>query len=244
MKSIILSTLLSVGLVSFVSAAKSFHEDFSGGDFGPNLSQSGGSGMPAIIDGKLVFSGTGDDGRSWVATNDADYASVSFNARVTIQIEDADEKNEFTHFIGLGVGDDHDRDGEGPIFDEPAVGPTAYFGVRGIDNVIVGDVTNRKAKRTVGEEFSGLDLEVGTYTLNLLYDHLGQTLSLLVNGESFGTVIDTSDNNFDNSNARIFIGSSENNTFDDYYVAIPESNTFVLIGGLFALSYVVNRRRR
>lgn len=146
MKSIIPLTLLTVGLVSSVSAATSFSEDFSGEDFGPNLSQSGGSGWHTVIDGKVIFGGTGDDGRSWVATNDTDYASVSFNAQVTIQIDDTDETDRYTHFFGLGVGDDHDRNGEGPAFDEPAVGPTAYFGVRGIDTVIVGDFDENAAR--------------------------------------------------------------------------------------------------
>lgn len=85
---------------------------------------------------------------------------------------------------------------------------------------------------------------MGTYTLNLIYDHLAGSLSLEVNGTAVGTVIDTSDNNFDMTNARIFFGSSEYNSFGGFYVDIPESNTYALIAGLFTLSCVMNRRRR
>ena len=244
MKSITLSVLLSVGILSSASAAKSFNEDFSGGDFGPNLSPSGGSGSSTVVDGKIVFKGRGDDSRSWVATNDTDYASSSFNAQVTIRIDDPEESNQFTHFIGLGVGNDHDSGGSGPVFDEPALGPSAYFGVCGANTVVVGDVPHKAAKKKVGKKVKGLNLDRGTYRLNLIYDHLAQTLTLLVDGEPFGTVIDTSDNQYDRTNARIFIGSTENNTFDDVYVDIPESSMFPLIGGLVALSCVMTRRRR
>lgn len=245
MKSLIPYSILTLAFAASASAATFFSEDFSGVDFGSNLSQSGGSGIPSVTGGVVVFNGTGDNDRSWVGTNDTDYASVGFVAQVTIQIENTDETNSFTHFFGLGAGDDFDLSGGRPSFDEPVVGPTAFFGVRGVADTLVGDYNANTAAVVNSPKITGMDLGIGTFVLKLTYDNVADTLTLAVDDVEFATFIDTSDNSFDASNARIFFGSSENNTFDNFSVAaIPETSTYALLGGLIALSAVMVRRRQ
>lgn len=202
-------TLLLFVLSSSAFAADFFTEDFSSNSLGTNLAQSGGSGTIDTSGGNVVFSGAGDNGRAWVGTVDTDYATLSsFVAEVTIEIEDANETNSFNHYFGLGVGDDYDLGGA-PSFDEPVVGPVAFFGVRGAAGVLVGDEGPNDSSVGFVGSVAGVDLGVGVYVLRLNYDGVANLLSLSIDDgfgfTMFGTSIDTSDNGFDASNSRIFL---------------------------------------
>lgn len=214
-------SLAAMSAGSLFAADLTIVEDFSV-DFG-SLVDTGGSGTSSVTGGQALIGGAGNDGRDWYGTTDTDYATVSFTAEVDVVVE-AGTNNDNSLYLGLGVGNDADNAGQGPGFDEPSVGPAVYAAVR--DNAggnhILGDFDSTSIGDAIGTNTDG-PAGPGTHTLRLSYDQVAQTATFSIDLNQTGSfsplsTVDTSDNGFDATNSRIFIGAANARAFDNFKV--------------------------
>lgn len=225
----IVSCSVVLSLLAFsagdVAAQTFFTENFDSNTSGV-LVDTGGSGTSTFTGGaaQIGTPGGGNDGRDWYGTSDTNYASVSFTAEVDVVV-DAGTNNENSLYLGLGAGDDADSGGAAPGFDEPSLGPAVYVAVR--DNAggnhILGDFDTTSTGAAIGANTDG-PADEGTHTLRLSYDHIAQTADFLIDLGQTGTflplsTVDTSDNGFDSTNARVFIGASQGRVFDNFTIS-------------------------
>ena len=241
-------TFLSGGTAS---AAVSFTEDFASNSIGSNFTVTSTNGnLPDFSSGAAVFDDTGDGGRSYIGTTSTDFALSDFIAQVTVTIPEGTDGADIG-FFGLGAGlQGADFNSS---FNEPSSGPAVFVGPNPTDRnsaeVNVGDFNSGDVNGT-STGVPTLVLGSGTHRIQLSYTSADQMLTFSADNDNdgsgfdtFSTTIDGSDNGFDGTNSRIFVGGANSVTFDDFSVTVvPEPSAVALLG--FAFGGFVMRRRR
>ncbi|MBI1375097.1 MAG: hypothetical protein GC159_20450 [Phycisphaera sp.] len=183
---------------------------------------------PGLIDypdGRVRITSPDDATRCYLRTTRTDWSNRSFVAEVTITVGDSGGIG--GAFFGLGEG----LPGDGPR--EPSHGPSAF--VVAWPNDFVPDQSLRWGDFNV-ESVSGTGRFVegsegmagsGTHRLRMVYDAETKRAAFSIDRNYTGgpfhadfssQAMDLSDNGFDATNSRIFIGGGKNARFDDLVV--------------------------
>jgi hypothetical protein len=168
----------------------------------------------------------GDGGRNYLRTNDTDYASVSFDAEVTIVVPNT---NDQAHYFGLGPGD-------GAAFRIPDwTSPNSsvmYFGEKPEDATTLTILKNRNGLGSFADT-PVTSLGSGTHRLRLAYDWFRKTATFSVDlnhaggaftADATAQPVDVRDlygtDGWTGELSRIYFGGDDGVMFQDFLVNV------------------------
>lgn len=200
----------NLGRLYRIAARRFIEADFNASGVPGGLEQST-AGTAATFDGSTAsFSGAGPAERSYLRTVDDDLHTTSFTADLRVTIQDA-----MVGFFGLGVGDPHIG-----FASEPRSG--AHVFLRVDSDSLGGNASFVDGGNSVDPLSSG-EAGNGTYVLRANYDAVTRKIQFVIGDDSTGQFVpraafnslDTSDNGFNGTNARLFFGGADGIKFDD-----------------------------
>ena len=233
-----------VGLTLSSNGATLFTEDFSDNSAAPNMTLGSGFNSPTTdFTGAFTIT-SGDSNRIYLGTNDTNYNTIDFTFEADVTIPNLGSAWSIA-FLGMG-----NPNANGASYGEPTTNENVITVLRP-DEGDGGNLTKRDNGVFGGPLFSGIGLTTATQGMRMDWNATTKQATFLFDVGNDGTydpaltfVVDGSDNGFDGTNSKLFVGGGNGTSFDNISITTPAPEpSSVLLGGLGVMTLVRRRRK-
>ncbi len=226
------------GLTVSSNGAILFTEDFSDNTAAPNLVLGTGHGSPTTTTTGAFTITSGSNSRIFLGTNDTNYSTINFTFEADVFVPNL---NNAWSIAFLGMGSPNANSG---FFGEPTTGQHLVMAVR--NDETNGNLQSRdNGTNTI--HHSNIGLTIATHGIRMDWNATTKQATFMFDLGNDGTydpartyIVDGSNNGFDGTNSRLFVGGGNGLIFDNISI-VPEPSA-ALLGGLGVLCLL--RRRR